>query len=140
MTVRFRYALAALGAGLLGCGSPTSAAPGLTVRTDSTAVRADSPVAFSMTNLGVRTVEVERCCTHAIPEVDRWQGSGWSPYRSAICTAVCVSDGIAIASGARVTDVWATSDTGTYRLRLGVRLAGGQAFEWTAASNAFEVR
>jgi hypothetical protein len=118
-----------------GCTDPQ----GVGVLTDAPAYRLGGPVGFTVSNVGPRAVYLARCCDIAVA-IDRWRDGRWSGYTSGACLATCPMDAIELGPGRTRAGATGVSDTGRYRLRLGVATSRAAAPDWTRTSNPFEVR
>ena len=98
-------------------------------------------VPFTITNRGQQTIYVPACGNRPMVTIDRGNGSGWEQYGGTRCIDIYLQVPIELRAGQSVSDSYAMSEAGTYRVRVSYSLTRS-SFEKTeaAASGAFEVR
>ena len=121
-----------------GCDSPSPFA-GVEVKTLAATYSVGTAVTFTATNRGGTELYLSRCCEGAAVSVDRWQGSDWVNYRSGMCVADCRMDAIDLPPAVGYVDSTVVSDTGRFRLNLGLATSPAGTINWLA-SNDFEVK
>ncbi len=110
------------------------------IRTSAASYQLGASIVYTAANTGSESVYLASCCGGAIAALDRWDGGSWSNYRSGACLALCPMVPIEVTAGRSYAGTVSLSDTGVYRVHLGVATAWGAQPDWSAVSNAFEVR
>jgi len=122
----------------VGCEAPSSPLA-VRIQTESPSYQLGAPITFTVTNLGGSSVFLARCC-EVSTAVDRWQDGRWLGFSSGGCLAICPMDAIELGPWGSYGGTTGISDTGRYRLHLGVATSRSREPNWSPTSNPFEVR
>jgi len=122
-------------------GGLPNAGLGLRVQTAASYYQAGDTVSFSVLNVSFDTLWVSRCCNRITVPFDRWDGLAWRQVSGDPCLAVCPQGPLALAPRVSCTSlVYSAFATGQYRLHVGAARRGDADTDWSATSNAFQVR
>jgi hypothetical protein len=109
------------------------------IQTQAPRYQAGEAVTFTVANSGSQDVFLSYCCTIAVA-LDRWQGSRWLNGNPGGCLAICSMVAIRVPAYGSHLDSAVVTDTGRYRLRVGVASSRDGPPDWSQTSNVFEVR
>jgi hypothetical protein len=134
----------ALAAGCSFPSGPQGAPPSVRIEVDPLVVDRGpdgaAVVAFRVTNAGTDTLFVARCGARLTVTVARLEAVGWVQRESGVCIATLPMSPIALPPGASLPGDRTVTAPGRYRLGLGLARSSSDAPDWTATSEAFDVR
>ena len=122
----------------LACEAP-SGPTSIRIQTRSATYAFGTAVTFTIVNGGSRAAYLARCCDVDYA-LDRWTAGRWATYSSGGCALVCPTDAIELQSHGSYPGSAGVSDTGRYRLHVGVATARSGQPDWSPTSNSFDVR